>query len=428
MHSTTVTTASTRRILIASLVGTAVEFFDFYIYTTAASLVFGTLFFPSSSTAAQQMAAYASFSIAFVSRPIGSLLFGHFGDRIGRKSTLVASLLTMGAATVAIGFLPTYASVGWLAPLILCLLRFTQGLGLGGEWGGAVLLAFENAPRGYATRYAMFPQLGAPVGFIASNGLFLGLGVMVTADQFENWAWRLPFLASAILVGLGLWVRLRLTETPEFRAASAHAAPPKVPVFELLRDYPRQTIVGTLALVVVFAIFYLSTAFALGYGTSMLHYDRRAFLGVQLFAILFMAAGIVVAGYWADRTSPRHVIMIGCSLTVALGFLMQPLLGSGSLSLVCLFLSLALLTMGIVFGPAGALLANLFPSRVRYTGSSICYNVGGLLGGGFAPVIAQTLAERGGLAYVGIYLGAAGLVSLLALLTIRPSGAMSAAG
>lgn len=411
--------ASKTRILIASLVGTAVEFFDFYIYTTAASLVFGKLFFPSSSPSAQQFAAYASFGIAFIARPLGSLVFGHFGDRIGRKSTLVASLLTMGLATVLIGFLPTYDAIGWPAPFVLCLLRFAQGFGLGGEWGGATLLAVENAPPGHRTRYAMFPQLGAPVGFIAANGLFLLLGLTMTAAQFESWGWRLPFLASTLLVGVGLWVRLRLTETPAFRAAAAREAPPKVPVAELLRDFPRQTIIGILALVVAFAIFYLSTAFALGYGTGTLHYDRRAFLAVQLGAIVFMAIGIVVAAFWADRTSPRRVLIVGCGWTIVSGCLMGPLMGSGSLVLVWLFLSIALFGLGLVYGPAGAFLCDLFPPRVRYTGASIGYNVGGIFGGGLAPLIAQALAERGGLAYVGAYLAAAALVSLVALVAIR---------
>src|SRR5688500_2182715 len=277
---------SSRRILLASLVGTAVEFYDFYIYATAASLEFGPLFFPASSPSAQLLSAYASFSIAFVARPLGASVFGHFGDRIGRKSTLVASLLLMGGSTLAIAFLPTYASAGWLAPLLLCLLRFGQGFGLGGEWGGAALLAVENAPPGFRARFGMFPQLGAPVGFIASNGAFLLLGLLLTPAQFQAWGWRLPFLASALLVGVGLWVRLRLTEPPAFARAIAEAPPPRVPLAELFRHHARQLIAGTFAVVACYAIFYLATAFALGYGTTTLGYARETFLGVQLFAIL----------------------------------------------------------------------------------------------------------------------------------------------
>src|ERR1700761_3950873 len=274
--------SSAARILLASLIGTGVEFYDFYIYTTAASLVFGPLFFPSASPTAQLMNAYASFGLAFLARPVGAAFFGHFGDRIGRKSTLVASLLIMGASTTAIAFLPTYQTVGWVAPLLLCVLRFGQGFGLGGEWGGAALLAVENAPPGWRARWGMFPQLGAPVGFIAANGLFLILGLMLTPAQFQAWGWRLPFALSVVLVSLGLWIRLKLTETPAFAAALAEAPPPRVPLFDVLRGYPRQVLGGTFAVVACFAIFYLSTAFALGYGTTRLGYPRTTFLEVEL--------------------------------------------------------------------------------------------------------------------------------------------------
>ena len=407
--------APTSRVLAASLVGTAVEFYDFYVYATAASLVFGPLFFPASSTSAQLLAAYGSFGLAFVARPLGSIVFGHFGDRVGRKSTLVASLLLMGGSTLAIGFLPTYATLGWLAPFLLCVLRFGQGFGLGGEWGGAALLAVENAPDGFRARYGMVPQLGAPVGFVASNGLFLILGFALTPVQFEAWGWRLPFLASAILVAVGLWVRLKLTETPAFAAAMAEAAPAEVPLAEVLRDFPREAIAGTFAVVACFAIFYLATAFALGYGTGTLHYDRRVFLGVLLGAIPFLAFGIVAAGFWSDRASPRRVLIAGCVAAVGLGFLLAPMLGSGSLPIIWLFLSLALFVMGFVYGPLGAWLPGLFPARVRYTGASLAFNVGGILGGGIAPLLAQSLADRGGLAFVGVYLAAAALISLSAL-------------
>lgn len=410
---------SVQRILLASLIGTAVEFYDFYIYATAASLVFGPLFFPAASPSAQLLAAYASFGIAFLARPLGASVFGHFGDRIGRKSTLVASLLVMGASTMAIAFLPTYAMVGWVAPLLLCTLRFGQGFGLGGEWGGAALLAVENAPPGWRARFGMFPQLGAPVGFIAANGLFLVLGLLLTPAQFQSWGWRLPFLASALLVGVGLWVRLRLTETPAFAAAIAEAPPPRVPLAELARDYPRETVGGTFAVVACYAIFYLATAFALGYGTTTLGYSRETFLGVQLGAILFMAIGIVAAGWLSDRFDPRRVLMGGCIGTIGGGLLLAPLMGSGSLALVFLFLAIALLLMGFVYGPLGAWLPGLFPARVRYTGASMAFNVGGILGGALAPMIAQALADRGGLPLVGLYLSAAGLVSLIALVPLR---------
>ena len=408
------------RVLAASLVGTAIEFYDFYVYATAASLVFGPLFFPTSSASAQLLAAYFSFGMAFLARPFGAMVFGHFGDRIGRKSTLVVSLLLMGGSTLAIGFLPTYATLGWAAPLLLCLMRFGQGFGLGGEWGGATLLAVENAPPGYRARYGMFPQLGAPVGFIAANGLFLLLGTFLTPVQFEAWGWRLPFLASALLVGVGLWVRLKLTETPAFAAAVAKAPPSAVPLAEVLRGFPREILAGTFSVVACFATFYLATAFALGYGTGTLHYDRRVFLGVLLAAILFLALGIVAAGVWSDRTSPRRVLIVGCFGTIGLGVLLAPMLGSGSLLVIWAFLSLALYVMGFVYGPLGAFLPSLFPARVRYTGVSLAFNIGGILGGGIAPLLAQALADRGGLRYVGLYLGVAACVSLAALLLVGP--------
>lgn len=410
---------SARRVLGASLVGTAVEFYDFYIYATAASLVFGPLFFPAASPSMQLLSSYASMAVAFFARPVGAIVFGHFGDRIGRKSTLVASLLLMGGSTVAIAFLPTYQMAGWLAPVLLCVLRFGQGFGLGGEWGGAALLAVENAPPGWRARYGMFPQLGAPVGFIAANGLFLILGVLLTPEQFQAWGWRLPFLGSALLVGVGLWVRLKLTETPAFAKALEEEKPSDVPLAELFKRHLLPTLAGTFAVVACFATFYLSTAFALGYGTQTMGHSRETFLGVQLGAIGFMALGIVLAGYWSDATNPRRVLMAGCVMAIGVGALMAPMMGGGSLLGSWAFLSLALLAMGFVYGPLGAFLPGLFPARVRYTGASMSFNVGGIIGGGLTPMIAQALATKGGLVPVGIYLAVAALISLIALLPLK---------
>ena len=411
--------ASNRRVLTASLVGTAVEFYDFYIYATAAALVFPDLFFPKSSDSAQLLQSYATFAVAFFARPVGAAVFGHFGDRIGRKSTLVASLLTMGVSTFLIAFLPSYALVGWVAPALLCLLRFGQGFGLGGEWGGAALLAVENAPPGWRARFGMFPQLGAPVGFIAANGLFLLLGLFLTAEDFQAWGWRLPFLASAILVGVGLWVRLRIGETPAFQKVLAQSDTSHVPMAEVVLRHPGALIGGTLAAVACFAVFYISTAFALGYGTKVLGYSRETFLQVQLGAIIFMAVGIIAAGYAADATTSRRVLMGGCLATVGVGAVMAGMMGAGSLVMVWAWLSLALFVMGFVYGPLGAFLPSLFPPRVRYTGASMVFNVGGIIGGGLTPVIAQSLANAGGLMPVGGYLAGAAALSFVGLLTLR---------
>jgi MFS family permease len=412
--------SSTRHVLTASLVGTAIEFYDFYIYATAASLVFGPLFFPASSPSAQLLSAYASFGLAFLARPLGAWAFGHFGDRIGRKSTLVASLLLMGVSTTLIAFLPTYHDlahygIGWVAPLLLCVLRFGQGVGLGGEWGGAALLAVENAPANMRARYGMFPQLGAPVGFILANGLFLILGATLTAEQFLNWGWRLPFLLSAALVILGLWVRLRLAETPQFKAALAEAEPAKVPIAELLREHLPATIAGTFSAIACFAVFYLATAFALGYGTKTLGFPKETFLTLQLGAILFLGVGIVLAGWWSDLATPATVLIAGCLGAVAAGLLLAPLFGSGAGWQIFAWLALALFVMGFVYGPLGAFLPSLFPARVRYTGASLTFNVAGILGAAPVPLVAQYLAERGGLATIGAYLCAVAIVSLAGL-------------
>lgn len=403
------------RVLLASLVGTSVEFYDFYIYATAASLVFGPLFFPSSSATAQLLSSYASLGLAFFARPLGGALFGHFGDRVGRKSTLVASLMLMGGSTALIALLPTYGQAGALAPLLLCLLRVGQGLGLGGEWSGAALLAVENAPPGWRGRFGMVPQLGAPVGFLLANGFFLALGAALSPEDFRAWGWRLPFLASALLVGLGLWVRLRLTETAAFAQAMAEAPPARVPFAAVARGHLGRTIAGTLGAVVCFALYYLVTAFALGYGTTALGYPRQAFLEVQLGAILFMAVGIVAAGTLADRFDPRRVLVWGCLGTIVAGLLLAPMLGSGSLAQVFAYLSFSLVAMGFVYGPLGAWLPGLFPPPVRYTATSIAFNVGGVIGGALTPFAAAAIAARGGLAPVGLYLAAAAVLSLAGL-------------
>ena len=404
-----------KRVLAASLIGTAVEFYDFYIYATAASLIFPSLFFPASSPSAQLMASYGSLALAFFARPLGAAIFGHYGDRVGRKATLVTSLMLMGGCTLLIGFLPTHAQIGWWAPLILCLLRFGQGLGLGGEWGGAALLAVENAPPGWRARFGMFPQLGAPVGFIAANGLFLLLAIFLSDADFLAWGWRLPFLGSAVLVFLGLWVRLKLSETPEFAAAKAESPPPAVPLATLLSSHLGAAIAGTFACAACFAVYYIATAFALGYGTTALKIDRGVFLSLQLGAILFMAASIVLAGWWADRSSPTRVLAWGCAGTIVMGIAFGPMIGTGALLPILAILSLALFLMGFVYGPLGAYLPSLFPIQLRYTGSSFAFNLGGIIGGALAPIVATWLIAAQGVAIVGLYMSGAAAISLAGL-------------
>ncbi|MCW2394353.1 MFS family permease [Sphingobium sp. B8D3C] len=409
-----------RRVLVASLAGTTVEFYDFYIYATAASLVFGPLFFPATSPTAQLMAAYASFALAFLARPLGAAVFGHYGDRIGRKSTLVASLMLMGGSTFLIAFLPTYAMIGWVAPLLLCILRFGQGFGLGGEWGGAALLAVENAPPGWRARFGMMPQLGAPLGFVAANGLFLLLGLWLSDAQFMAWGWRLPFLASALLVIIGLWVRLKMGETPEFKAALEAEPPAAIPLAELLTRHVRATMAGTLAVVCCFALFYISTAFALGYATVNIGMARSEVLTIQLAAILMLALGIIVAGWWSDMRSASRVLIAGCAATVPLGIVFGAGFDAANPLALFLILAMSLLLMGFTYGPLGEWLTALFPPRVRYSGSSFAFNVGGIIGGAMAPIAAQYLVSTHGVGAVGLYLSGAAVISLIGLVWLAP--------
>lgn len=401
------------RVLSAALVGTTVEFYDFYVFATATALVFGPLFFPKASPAAQSISAFMVFGIAFFARPIGAIAFGHFGDRLGRKSTLVASLLLMGICTFAVALLPGYATAGWIAPALLCALRFGQGFGLGGEWGGAALLAVEYAPEGWRGRFGAAPQLGAPIGFLAANGLFLLLGLGLTPAEFAAWGWRIPFLLSSVLVGLGLWVRLRIAETPAFRAAVAHHDVAGVPVARLFGRHLAAIVAGTAGVIACFALFYMATAFALAQATGPLGYPRQAFLGVQLGANLFFAVGIVIAAVLADRWSPGRVLTIGAVGCAAVGVVFGAGLASGSLAVVFAMLAAALFVMGLVYGPLGAWLPSLFPVAVRYSGISVAFNVGGIIGGAVTPVLAKMLADAGHLDWVGGLLAVAGVVTVV---------------
>ena len=417
------------KVLFASLIGTTIEFFDFYIYATAAVLVFPHLFFPAGDPTSATLQSFATFALAFFARPIGSAIFGHFGDRVGRKATLVAALLTMGLSTVAVGLLPTYASIGILAPLLLALFRLGQGLGLGGEWGGAVLLATENAPPGKKALYGMFPQLGAPIGFLCSTATFLLLTTSLSDKQLLAWGWRLPFLASALLVFVGLYVRLRLTETPAFREAVEKNERVRVPMWSVIVGYPRTLILGTLAATAIFLHFYLMTVFSLSWATTALKIPRTQFLVLQMIGVLFFAATIPLSAVIADRRTRRGILVTATLALMGFGFITGPLFGSGTVFGVLAFLCLGFGVVGFSYGPLGTLLAELFPTAVRYTGASLTFNLAGILGASLAPAIATYLATHFGLAYVGYYLAAVGLVTLVALLMIKepPPGISSLA-
>ncbi|KXJ32780.1 MULTISPECIES: MFS transporter [Pseudomonas] len=416
---TSVPRNSPTRVATASFIGTAIEFYDFYVYATAAALVIGPVFFPQGSGMAQTLSAFITFGIAFLARPLGSLLFGHFGDRIGRKSTLVASLLLMGISTTLIGLLPGYASIGVWAPILLCLLRFGQGLGLGGEWGGAALLATENAPPGKRAWFGMFPQLGPSIGFLMANGLFLALALLLDDEQFRAWGWRIPFLLSALLVVVGLYVRLSLHETPVFAEAMARREKLRLPMVETFGKHGKAVLLGALSMVVCYALFYISTVFSLSYGVKNLGYSRQEFLGLLCIAVLFMALATPLSAWLADRFGRKPVLAVSAIAALLSGFAMEPLLTHGSSQAVGLFLALELFLMGMTFGPMGALLPEIFPTQVRYTGASAAYNLGGILGASLAPYAAQQLVEAGGLSWVGGYVSAAAAISLVAVLCMR---------
>ncbi|EMT96884.1 MFS transporter, partial [Acinetobacter baumannii] len=414
-----VATNSKTRVLFASLVGTTIEFFDFYIYATAAVIIFPHLFFPASSGSAAVLQSLATFAIAFIARPIGAALFGHLGDRIGRKATLVAALLTMGISTVCIGLLPTYAQIGIVAPLLLALCRLGQGLGLGGEWSGAVLLATENAPEGKRAWYGMFPQLGAPIGFILATGSFLLLSAAIPEQAFMQWGWRIPFIASAVLVIVGLYIRLKLHETPAFQKVLDKQKEVNIPFKEVVTKHTGKLILGTIAAICTFVVFYLTTVFALNWGTTKLGYARGEFLELQLFATLCFAAFIPLSAIFAEKFGRKATSIGVCIAAAIFGLFFSSMLESGNTLIVFLFLCTGLAIMGLTYGPIGTVLSEIFPTSVRYTGSALTFNLAGIFGASFAPLIATKLAETYGLYAVGYYLTAASLLSLIAFLLIR---------
>ncbi|HEV7357695.1 MAG TPA: MFS transporter [Steroidobacteraceae bacterium] len=408
-----------RRILLASMVGTTIEFYDFYIYATAAILVFPRLFFPKGDPAIATLQSLATFALAFVARPIGAAIFGHFGDRVGRKTTLVTALMTMGISTICIGLLPTYASVGVYAAVLLALCRIGQGIGLGGEWGGAVLLATENAPPGKHAWYGMFPQLGAPLGLIISIGAFLLISKYLSEAQLFSWGWRVPFLASTVLVAVGLYIRLQLVETPAFKRSLAQGERVRVPFNTVFSKFPLQLLLGALGSTTTFLVFYLANIFALGWGTNSLGFPRQQFLIMQMLAAVFFGLMIPLAGRLADRIGGQAMLIVATLLIIAYGFSFKPLFSTHDTALVFVFLACGFGLSGLSYGPLGSALATLFPTPVRYTGTSLTFNFAGILGASLAAPVATWLAIHYGLAFVGYYLSTAGLITLIALIFIK---------
>lgn len=411
------------KVVVASLVGTAIEFFDFYIYATAAVIVFPHLFFPQGDDTVATLQSLATFAIAFIARPIASALFGHFGDRAGRKVTLVASLLTMGISTVVIGLLPGYQTIGVFSPVMLALARFGQGLGLGGEWGGAALLATENAPTGKRALYGSFPQLGAPIGFFFANGAFLLLSRLLSEEQFIQWGWRVPFILSAVMVIIGLYVRVSLVESPVFAKIQQENAQLKVPLATLFSNHRTSLLLGTLIMLATYTLFYIMTVYSMSYGTSPqpagLGYPRNSFLWMLMVAVTGFGFMVPVAGLLADRVGRRNTMISVTLVIIAFSLIFPFMLVPGQQWRVMIFLFFGLSIMGLTFGPMGALLPELFPTEVRYTGASFSYNLSSILGASVAPYIASWLTVTYGLYAVGIYLAAMASLTLLALIATR---------
>jgi len=417
------------RVLLASLVGTTIEFYDFYVYATAAVLVFPHLFFPAGNDTTALLASFAVFGAAMVARPLGAIFFGHIGDRHGRKMTLVGALLTMGIATFLIGLLPTYAMAGWVATALLVLMRLAQGFAIGGEWSGAALVATENAPPGKRAVFGTFPQLGAPIGFIIANGLFLIIAAALPSDDpsrpseaFLTWGWRIPFLFSVVMVAVGLWVRLSLVESAAFEKTVEKGAVQKVPLAAAFRDHWKSLILGTLYMLATYVLFYLMTTFSLSFGRASttaalpgLGYDYTTFVLMMIVGVTFFGIFTMVSGPWADRWGRRKTLIFVTLGIVIFGLCWEPILTHlGALA----WLIIGFTLMGMTFGPMGALLPELFPANVRYTGSGVSYNVSSILGAAVAPFVAVALWSMGGGSpfWVGVYLSAMAVITLIALL------------
>ncbi|WP_158882213.1 MFS transporter [Amycolatopsis anabasis] len=410
----------TARIAVASFIGTAIEFYDFYIYGTAAALVFGKLFFPTFSALAGTLAAFATFGVGFVARPVGAVVFGHFGDRIGRKAMLIASLLVMGTGTVAIGLLPTYSAIGIGAPILLVLCRFLQGFGLGGEWGGAVLLATEYAPQGRRGLWSSFPQIGPAIGFIIASGSFLVLSGTLPEQDFSAWGWRIPFLASAILVIVGYYIRMKIAETPVFEKAMREQEKAKAPIVEVVRRQPKTLLLATGAFILAHTLFYTITTFSLSYGKTVLHLNQNTLLICAMAAAAVMGVATPILAVYSDRIGRRKVCLGSAVLAAAWAFPLFALVNTGQPVLIGIGLSVGLIAFAALFGPMGAFLPELFATRYRYSGASVAYNASSIVGGGVTPILAtQLIASTGSSVPVSLYLIGIAAVCGLCVLFLR---------
>jgi MFS family permease len=385
------------RVAVAGLVGTAIEWYDLFIFGTAAALVFGHVFFPALSSTAGLLASFATFAVSFIARPLGGVFFGHFGDRVGRKRMLVASLLLMGVATVLIGLLPGYSSIGIAAPILLVVLRFVQGIGLGGEFGGAMLMVGEHAPRGRRGFFIGLAQLGPSVGTVLSSLTFLILSLNLDIAQMASWGWRVPFVASGLLVGLGLYVRLRLVESSVFQEVLEKQAQVRVPLIEVLRTQPLRLVLACGPSLLTSALFYLISTFSLSYGVSTLKIPQPTMLAIVIGIIVFNAMVTTPLSSLSDRIGRRRMLLFGAIASAVWAFPMFALVHTGAVTGVVVGLAVGLVTFSMMWGPVGAYLPELFETRVRFTGTSVSFNVGALLGGALAPIIAtQLLSSTGG--------------------------------
>lgn len=408
-----------RRVAVAGFVGTTIEYYDVFIYGTAAALVFPHVFFPALGDVAGTVASFATSAVAFVARPLGAIVFGHFGDRWGRKGTLVTTLLLMGLSTVAIGLLPTAAAVGVAALIALVILRFLQGLALGGEWAGANLLAAEYAPRGRRGLYAVFPQWGGATGFALSSATFLTIDAVIGRrdEAFLSYGWRVPFLASALLVLVGLWARSTIEETPVFRAATG--APRRSPFAGVLREQWREVLLCGGLTGVVFALFYIGSTYLTAYGTATLGIERRTVLALGILAAAVVALFVFVGARLSDRYGRRTVIIVTGVLAFVWSLTLFPLLTTGGPVAFGLGLTGAFALNGLAFGPVGAFLPELFATRHRYTGAGVGFNLGGVIGGAVPPLLAPVLAASFGPLAVGV------MIALLAVVSVACTWALT---